>query len=253
MLRTFIGKIRAGLRACILLVTIASFMLSYLISLLFRKRTKATDFDLRRSWVSLASNVMGIKYTVTGKMHDKPSLYVSNHRSFSDPLVSTIFIDAFVIAKAEVAGYPFINKGAEMTGVLYVKRENKDSRSAARQALVDTILAGHNVLVYPEGTVSKTRKVIPYKHGTFKEAALNNIPVVPIALEYKNEVDMWPSGSFVKQFFRQFSKPNTYVKMTIGPVFENSDGNTLREQVENWTNEELARLQKGWSDAFDKA
>jgi len=226
-------------------------MLSYLISLLFRKRTKATDFALRRAWVSLASTVMGVKFEVTGKPYDKPALYVSNHRSFSDPLITTQFVDAFVIAKAEVAGYPVISKGAEMTGVLYVKRENKDSRTAARQALVDTILAGNNVMVYPEGTVSTARKVIPYKHGTFKEAAKHDIPVVPIAIEYQNKEDMWPEGSFVKQFFKQFSKANTYVKMTIGPVFQNQDATILRTEVEAWTNQELARLQEGWSKAFD--
>lgn len=250
MLSTLTGKIRASIRGIILLLTIVSFMLSYLISLLFRKRTKATDFALRRDWVSMAAKVMGIKYTVKGKAHNAPALYVSNHRSFSDPLVSTMFIDAFVIAKAEVAGYPVINKGAEMTGVLYVKRENKDSRTAARQALVDTILAGNNVMVYPEGTVSTNKKVIPYKHGTFKEAAKHNIPVVPIAIEYKDEVDMWPQGSFIKQFFKQFSKGNTYVKMTIGPVFQNTDGSTLREDVEAWTNASLAEMQKGWSNVF---
>jgi len=250
LLSNLIGKIRATRRALILLVTIISFMLSYLISLIFRKRTKETDFGLRRAWVSLAAKVMGIKYQVSGKPHTEPTLYVSNHRSFSDPLVSTIFIDAFVIAKAEVAGYPVINKGAEMTGVLYVKRENKDSRSAARKALVDTILEGSNVLVYPEGTVSKTKTVIPYKHGTFKEAALHNIPVVPIALEYKEEVDLWPRGSFVKQFYRQFAKPTTHMKMLIGPVFQNADGNALRTEVEEWTNQELAKLQQDWSEVF---
>jgi len=225
-------------------------MLSYLVSMLFRKRTKATDFALRRSWVSLAATVLGIQYEVTGKAHDKPALYVSNHRSFSDPLVITIFIDAFVIAKAEVAGYPVINKGAEMTGILYVKRDDKDSRTAARKALVKTILAGHNVLVYPEGTVAKTKHTLPYKRGTFKEAALHNIPVVPIAIEYKDEVDLWPQGSFVKQFFRQFGKKSTFVKLKIGDSFTNTNGDILREDVERWTNETISSMQKDWSNIF---
>ncbi len=250
MLTKLIGNVRATIRALILVLTLISFMLSYVISLLFRKRTKATDFALRRSWVRLASNVLGIQFEVSGEPYDQAALYVSNHRSFSDPLISTMFIDTYVIAKAEVAGYPLINKGAEMTGVLYVKREDKNSRSAARQALVDTILAGNNVMVYPEGTVSKNKEVIPYKHGTFKEAGIHNIPVVPIAIEYKDEVDLWPQGSFVKQFYRQFKKGNTYVKMTIGPVFQNSDGAALRTEVEAWTNKELARLQEAWSNVF---
>lgn len=227
-------------------------MLSYVISLIFRKHTPKNAFALRRSWVRLASNVLGIKHELTGKPIDRPALYVCNHRSFSDPLIAAQFVDAYVIAKAEVANYPVINKGAELTGVLYVKREDRASRQEARKAFLDVILNGHNVLVYPEGTVAKTKKTLPYKRGTFKEAAAHNIPVVPMAIEYKHEVDLWPQGSFIKQFFRQFGKGSTYVKLVIGPPFENTDGAQLVEDVENWTNARIAEMQEGWSEAFKR-
>ncbi|MBK7700798.1 MAG: hypothetical protein IPJ39_19750 [Saprospiraceae bacterium] len=37
-----------------------------------------------------------------------------------------------MIAKAEVAGYPIINKGAELTGVIWVDRNDQSSRTATR-------------------------------------------------------------------------------------------------------------------------
>jgi 1-acyl-sn-glycerol-3-phosphate acyltransferase len=225
-------------------------MLAYFISLIFRKHTKESAFKLRRAYVKLAWRVMGMRMDVKGQAYDGAALYVSNHRSFSDPIVASLYVDAFVIAKAEVSNYPFINKGAELTGIIYVKRESKESRKATRAAFLDIIKTGYNVLVYPEGTVNYEKKTLPYKIGTFIEAAKNNIPVVPIALEYKDETDLWKVKNFVTQFFRQFGKSRTYIKMEIGPAFSDTDGELLKDKVEQWTNERLSSMQKNWSSVF---
>ena len=80
--------------------------------------------------------ILNMHVIIEGKPHDKPALYVCNHRSFADPLAILPYLDAYVIAKAEVASYPIINKGAELTGVLYVKREDSQSRNAVRDKMV---------------------------------------------------------------------------------------------------------------------
>lgn len=198
----------------------------------------------------MAWKVMGMRMQVSGKAYEGAALYVSNHRSFSDPIVASLHVDAFVIAKAEVSKYPLINKGAELTGIIYVKRESKESRKATRTAFLDVIKSGYNVLVYPEGTVNYKQETMPYKIGTFIEAVKNNIPVVPIAIEYQDESDLWKVKNFLVQFFKQFGKSRTHIKMEIGPAFTDTDGEALKDKVEAWTNSRLIEMQKDWSKVF---
>lgn len=187
---------------------------------------------------------------VKGIPIDESALYVCNHRTFVDPAISTIFINAFVIAKAEIANYPLINKGAELTGVIWVKRENRNSRRATREALVETVQSGYNVMVYPEGTTNDQKNTLRYLDGTFREMAQIDKPVVPIALEYRDSKDLWKDRSLAAQYFRQFCAWRTEVKMEIGPAFRNSDGLTLSKKCKEWTNHKMNEMQLGWSRAF---
>lgn len=226
----------------------AMFLMVYAITSLFFGNTPERAFRLRRRWVNwIALPVLNIKCKVKGKMIDEPALYVCNHRSFSDPVINSIAVDAYVIAKAEIANYPIINKGAEVTGVVWVKRDSLKSRSATREKMVETLLSGYNVLVYPEGTVGVTPQTLKFSKGTFVEAAKHNIPVVPIALEYRDTKDLWKDNTFVSQVIEQFSAWRTETKMHIGPALRSSDGLELATSAHQWINQELQQMQNGWT------
>jgi 1-acyl-sn-glycerol-3-phosphate acyltransferase len=220
----------------------------YLFSLLFSKHTKERAFRLRKNWLRIALKILNVKVKIEGKQVDYPALYVSNHRSFSDPLIVLRYLDAFVIAKAEVSKYPLINKGAELTGIVYVDRNNQDSRKATREKMIEVIEKGYNILVYPEGTVGKNLDTLPFKKGTFMEAAANGINIVPIAIEYKSSKDLWLIPNFLKHYLQQFSKWKTEVKCKFGPIISSHDGEQLHNEAYNWINSEIKSMQKNWSD-----
>lgn len=196
----------------------------------------------------MAFPILNLKVEVTGSPHDQSALYVSNHRSFTDPIAISKYLNAFVIAKAEVASYPVISKGAEVTGVLYVQREDKNSRIEARKAFIDVINAGYNILIYPEGTISTKKEPIPFKKGTFFEAAKENITVVPVAIEFKDQKDLWTIHNFIGQYFNQFSKWKTEVKLSFGPPLKSEDGEKLLSDSYNWIKIELDKMQKDWAN-----
>ena len=161
------------------------------------------------------------------------------------------YIDTYVIAKAEVANLPLIGKGAEKTGVIYVKRDNQQSRSSVRITMVKTLLEGKNVLVFPEGTTNDKKKLMDYKKGTFFEAAQNGIPVVPIILEYKSKKDLWFGRGIVKHHFIQFGKLLTSTRIEIGPAFINEDGEALRKDIELWSDKTVSKMHQNWGSHFD--
>lgn len=227
------------------------FLLAYLASGIIIPYTKERAFNLRRNWLRfIAIPVLNIQIQKRGNPIDQPALYISNHRSFSDPIILCRYLDAFVIAKAEVSGYPLINKGAEITGVIWVERENQDSRKNSRSRMLETLKSGYNVLVYPEGTVGKHKETLPFRPGSFKECALNGIPVVPIAIEYRSEKDLWVKPKFIPQYFYQFSKWKTEVKLEFGPPIMTDIPEEMLEKSHSWVNNKMAEMQEGWSYIF---
>lgn len=246
-----LGYPLAFVRFVICIILLVIFIGGYILSLIFTKGSRERAFALRRNYLSIIlPYILNVKMDIKGTPIEESALYVCNHRTFVDPAISTIYINAFVIAKAEIANYPLINKGAELTGVIWVKRENRDSRSATRQALVKTIESGFNVMVYPEGTTNDQKNTLTYLGGTFREMSKINKPVVPIALEYRDAKDLWKDRSLAAQYFRQFSTWSTEVKMEIGPAFRNSDGVALSRQCRDWTDNKIDEMQKDWSRAF---
>ena len=139
-----------------------------------------------------------------------------------------------------------------MTGIIYVDRGNRDSRLATRETMAETLEKGLNILVYPEGTVSDSPTIIPYKKGPFRVAASVGVPVVPVVLEYRDTKDLWVRFSLFAQYFRQFSSWRTEAKMQFGPAFRSENGDEIHEQVEAYTKKTMSEMQKGWSRAqFD--
>ncbi len=246
--------LRSGLaiiRVIILVVLMVVFLSVYAFSLLFSKHTPQRGFRLRRNYIRAAIKIFNIQLdSLEGRMHDKPALYVSNHRSFMDPVIACCFVDAVVIAKAEVASMPVLSWGAKVTGIIYVDRDNKSSRESTRQLMIDTIKSGQNVLVYPEGTVGSEKGTIAFKPGSFLACAKEGFPVVPLANEYKYEYSYWKVFSLVKHFLDHAGRWQIPTKFKIGPAMTDQDGIELKDRAQSWIDEELAKMQEGWSEVF---
>jgi len=243
----------AGIRAIVLLLIMSVFLLIYLpIDAIFKISTPKRTFWLRRLYVRICNPILGIRVKITGRPYDGTALYVCNHRSLSDPLIIAPYIDAYIIAKSEVSSIPILDSGAKLTGIIYVSRESQDSRSAVRQKMVDTLLSGINVFVYPEGTVNDKIELLEYKKGTFLEADKNNIPIVPLIVEYKHEKDYWDNRKMVSQFFRQFGKLFTNTKLHIGEPMSDSDGLELHRQVMEWSQQQVYDIHKNWDSYLSR-
>jgi 1-acyl-sn-glycerol-3-phosphate acyltransferase len=239
----------AGIRAILVFGFMSIFMGSYMLSTIVVPHTKKRALKLRRNFIRyVALPCFNIKVEVEGQPEHSAALYVCNHRSFVDPLVICNHLDAFVIAKAEVAHYPIINKGAELSGVIWVDRANKDSRAASRDKMVEVIEAGYNILVFPEGTVGTNTTPLEFRKGTFIEAVERNIKVIPIAIEFQSKKDLWIIEKFIPQYFYQFSKLRTNVKVKFGHPIEANTGEESCQLAYQWISEEIKKMQYGWSE-----
>lgn len=242
----------AIVRALLIVILMFWFVLGYAISIPILGNTPKRAFRMRRNYLRLCILILNMKLELKGLEHiqDHPSLYVCNHRSFADPFYLCRYLDAYVIAKAELGNIPLLAQGIRLTGVIFVNRDIKDSRSATRVAMVETIESGYNVAVYPEGTTHGGVTTKEYKPGTFLEAAANGYTVVPVAVEYRDERALWTEGSMESQFIKHFGHWHNPAKMTFLPPIKNDDGIQLMQSAKDATDRELEQMQKGWSRVF---
>lgn len=165
-----------------------------------------------------------VRINQTGHPVDGNYLFISNHQSYIDPVIKAQAVAFLPVAKAEVAKWPLFGFGVKVTGILFVVRDNKESRADIRAAIRSALNEGKPVLVYPEGTTSSMAKMLPLRPGAFQTAADMGKGVVPIAISYDDVADAWiGKESFIPHFLRSFGKPEMYVRIHFGdPVFDDN-------------------------------
>ena len=132
--------------------------------------------------------ITGAKVTVIGEENvpkDTPVLYIGNHRSYFDILLtySRCPIRTGYIAKKEMEKIPLLSTWMHYLHCLFLDR--KDIKQGLKTILtaVDKVKSGISICIFPEGTRSRMgNQLLPFKGGTFKSAVRAKCPIVPCAL-----------------------------------------------------------------------
>ncbi len=195
---------------------------------------------VRRRWAIRLLHGVGIRVKQTGEIPDFPCLIVSNHRSYIDPILLLQHVDAYPVAKAELANWPIIGKGAKLAGILYLKRENVKSRAGTLQGISDIIASGYAVILFPEGTTSGVEGTLPFKRGVFQLAAKARFPIVPVAIAYQDQDDYWVGDeTFLSHAGRRFRQKQINVSVHYGPIQSGDDPEMLLNNSRQWIEAQL--------------
>ncbi len=112
-------------------------------------------------------------------------LFIANHQSNFDILLllSKLPVPKGFVAKVELSKLPFINKWMEKIHCLFMDRNDiKQSAEIIIQG-IKQLKNGINMVVFPEGTRSKTGKVGEFKAGSFKLATKSKALIVPLTID----------------------------------------------------------------------
>ncbi|MBQ7657454.1 MAG: 1-acyl-sn-glycerol-3-phosphate acyltransferase [Butyrivibrio sp.] len=147
--------------------------------------------------VSWAFNVIlfigGIKRIVIGEDNvpkDEAVLYVSNHRSIFDIVVTYPRVPGRTgyIAKQESMKLPVISFWMVYLDCLFLDRS--DIRKGLEMVLtaIDKVKNGISIFIYPEGTRNKTDQPLGEFHkGSFKIAQKSGCPIVPVVVNHTRD------------------------------------------------------------------
>jgi len=198
------------------------------------------SMHIRKRWARRLLNGLGLDIQVQGIIPDIPCLLVANHRSYLDPILMLQHVDAFPVAKAELASWPLIGKGAKMAGILYLRRESAGSRTGILRQMALKLTEGFSVIVFPEGTTSSIPNTLPFKRGAFKLAAQENFPILPVAIHYADSRDFWIGEStFLAHTRLRFGEKKIHVTLHYGPEMRSKEASELLEKSQNWIDETL--------------
>lgn len=124
-------------------------------------------YILPRLWHRMICRVFGIQVEVIGTPHiTGQTIFVGNHMSYLDiPVIGSVLKTSFV-SKREVAHWPVFGYLAKLQQTGFIDR----SRSAAKNeqsAIGGMIAQGKNLVIFPEGTSTDGRAVLPFKSSLF--------------------------------------------------------------------------------------
>jgi 1-acyl-sn-glycerol-3-phosphate acyltransferase len=111
----------------------------------------------------------------------RPVILVSNHRSLIDILALYKIRRPFKwTSKSENFKLPFIGMVLSLTNAIKVSRESLRSGAQFLSRAEEEIKKGSSIMLFPEGTRSKTKQMRPFKEGAFVLARLTGCGIIPI-------------------------------------------------------------------------
>ncbi len=159
-----------------------------IIAALLRRPHHSTSIYERAAhdWAGLLLRAAGVTVTVEGTEHLSPTeaqIIIANHQSWFDILAVFFVLPVEVrfVAKKELFAIPFFGSVLKALGHVRLDRTNLKQAIGAYEVASRYIRDERlSVLVFAEGTRSRTGLLQPFKTGPFVLAIESGAPVVPV-------------------------------------------------------------------------
>lgn len=128
------------------------------------------------------------------------AIYIGNHQNNYDMITISSMLrpNTVTIGKKSLALIPFFNLAYWATGNIFIDRNNRAKSHATMNKLGQEIKSQNiSIFMFPEGTRSRGRGLLPFKTGAFYTAVEAGIPIVPIIcsnLHNQVKLNRWHNG-----------------------------------------------------------
>lgn len=113
-----------------------------------------------------------------------PIMFVCNHLSNSDGLILSRTLkekyDPYFVASVKLGSDPVTKMGAKLVKHISIKPNSADKEAISR--IIHTVKSGENLLIFPEGTRSRTGALVEGKKGIILMVKATKATIVPIGL-----------------------------------------------------------------------
>ncbi len=150
----------------------------------FRSRVEFY-IELTRGWaraILRASATPVVAHGLENVRAGSPQVVVSNHVSWYDifAIASVVPVPFHFVAKKELEAIPLFGRAWKTAGHISIDRsDRKKAIESLRQAGAAIRARNSAVVIFPEGTRSRTGRLQPFKKGAFTLAVEAGVPIVP--------------------------------------------------------------------------
>jgi len=142
-----------------------------------------------RRWANETLALLAVEVEVHGQAPQQgPLVLAANHISWLDVLVLLAIVPARFVAKAEVARWPVIGTLTRAAGTVFITRHSRRDALRVVQHLSETLGTdqGNVLVIFPEGTTSDGRQLLPFHPGLFDAAIRAAAPLQTLAIRFED-------------------------------------------------------------------
>lgn len=147
-------------------------------------------------WAQRLLTILNIRLTCHGQAAEGGRVIVANHVSWLDIFVLLAAEPTRFVAKSEIRDWPIAGALANALGTFYIRR-GKGASAPLVERLVPHLQSGGVVVIFPEGTTSDGRQVLPFHPRLFAAAVESGAVVQPVGLHYGATADGQHPAPFV--------------------------------------------------------
>lgn len=140
-----------------------------------------------RNWARRLMWVAGMKVTVNGaeNLPERQAVFIANHQgNFDIPLMLSCLGRAHgLLAKQELARIPILRLWMRLLHCLFVDRSSPRAGMESIAKGVKLLQSGHSLIIFPEGTRSRSGELQEFKGGAFRIASKAAAAIVPVTID----------------------------------------------------------------------
>jgi len=205
-----------------------------------RKAMTMVVYRLAQLWARITIKFAEVTVTVTGRENIPKKggiCFVSNHCGFFDIVLLVAYCGRpfGFVAKKELAWLPLFGAWIYMLGGLFIDRKSVKKAIKTINKGVKRIKRGGGMLIFPEGTRSKGRGLLPFHAGSLKLATQSDAIIVPVAI--KGSYEVFEKTRRVSKCFASISFCPIIDTKTLAPEEKKQ---ALSDRIYNVISEKLA-------------
>ncbi|MFE9575131.1 HAD-IB family hydrolase [Nocardia sp. NPDC006044] len=167
------------------------------------KQSRRSGIDRMYNWVSTSGlRGAGMRVRIAGAEHalsPRPAVFVFNHQSQLDVLIVPYVLRGGItgVVTEKVRRYPILGPLLRYVGAVFVDTNSPAQARRSIEPLVDALTSGTSVAIAPEGQVSPTPELLPFKKGAFHLAVQAGVPIIPLVIHNSGRA-LWRSAVTVR-------------------------------------------------------
>ncbi|CCJ82813.1 1-acyl-sn-glycerol-3-phosphate acyltransferase [Cronobacter dublinensis 1210] len=128
------------------------------------------------------------------------AIYIANHQNNYDMVTASKIVQppTVTVGKKSLAWIPFFGQLYWLTGNLLIDRNNRSKAHGTIAEVVEHFRKRKiSIWMFPEGTRSRGRGLMPFKTGAFHAAIAAGVPIIPVCVSNthgKIKLNRWNNG-----------------------------------------------------------